>query len=249
MTRGKAAAIHLALSAVVVVAALSVVVLLWYPGAFFRGLGGAHLVALLGTVDVCLGPLVTLIVFDTRKKSLRFDLATIACVQAIALAYGSWVLFQARPAYVVFVKDVFKVATASELEDSQLAEASRPEFAIRPLTGPRIVAARLPASREELERLMFAGATYGIDLHQLPRYYVPYGEVRSEVLAASRALDGAKGALASDRSGALAEYVKDSGRPAGSFRYLPVISRRGEMSALVDASDAAVAAILPASAD
>ena len=249
MTRGRAAAIHLALSAVVLAPVLSVAVLLWYPGAFFRGLGGAHLAMLLVAVQLCLGPLVTFSVFVPGKKHLRFDLAAIAVLQAAALAYGTWVLFGARPAYVVFVKDAFKVATAIELEDAELAAASAPEYARLPRTGPRFLAARLPTSRDELERLMFAGATYGIDLHQLPRYYIPYAEGRMEILASSRPLEGPAGALAADRSGALAEYLRSSGRSAASLRHLPVLSRRGEMSALVDASDAGVVAVVRAAVD
>ena len=50
----------------------------WYPQPYFAAMGGATLILLLIGVDVVIGPLITLIVFDPKKKSLRFDLAVIA---------------------------------------------------------------------------------------------------------------------------------------------------------------------------
>ncbi|MBL8491059.1 MAG: hypothetical protein JNM82_09790 [Rhodocyclaceae bacterium] len=249
MSRYRAAALHLLISGAVIAGLLGIAVALWYPGAFFSGLGGAHLVATLGMVDICLGPLITLIIFDTRKPKLRYDLATVALVQAAALAYGGWVMFEARPVYSVFIKDVFKVARANELEEAELAQASRPEFARRPIDGPRFVASRLPASREEVERLLFAGVTQGIDLHQLPRYYIPYAEARQEILAAARPLGGPRGVLAGDRSGALAAALKSSGRKPESVRYLPLLGTRHEMSVLVDAASGEVVDVVDAAVD
>lgn len=250
MSRYRAAALHLLISGTVIAGMLGLAAALWYPGAFFSGLGGAHLVTTLGAVDICLGPLITLIIFDTRKPSLRYDLATIALLQAAALAYGGWVMFEARPAYAVFIKDVFKVARANELEEAELApQASRPEFARLPVTGPRFVASRLPASREELERLLFAGVTQGIDLHQLPRYYIPYADARQEILAAARPLAGPGGALAGDRSGALAAALQSSGRKPESVRHLPLLGARHEMSVLVDAGSGDVVDVVDAAID
>ena len=45
-------------------------------------------------IDVVLGPLLTLIVFHPKKKSLIWDLAVIVAVQLGALGYGVWVMAQ-----------------------------------------------------------------------------------------------------------------------------------------------------------
>ena len=47
------------------------------------------LILLMIGVDVVIGPLLTLIVFDPKKKHLKFDLVVIAALQLAALAYGS----------------------------------------------------------------------------------------------------------------------------------------------------------------
>jgi hypothetical protein len=58
----------------------------WYPQHYFAAMGGTTLILLLIGVDVVIGPLITLIVFDPKKKSLRFDLAVIAVLQLGALS-------------------------------------------------------------------------------------------------------------------------------------------------------------------
>lgn len=105
---------------------------------FFEALGGRRLIALIVGVHVVLGPLITLIVFDARKKIklLKFDLAAIVILQLAALAYGVHIAFQARPAYLLFVKDRFEIVTANQLEPEQLAKVTRPEFKTAPFSGP-----------------------------------------------------------------------------------------------------------------
>src|SRR5262249_31768987 len=87
-TRWQAAPIHLLISAAIATAVVSSMLLLWYPRPFFAAAGGATLLVLLIGVDVVLGPLLTLVVYDPRKKTLALDLAIIAALQLAALAYG-----------------------------------------------------------------------------------------------------------------------------------------------------------------
>jgi hypothetical protein len=107
-------------------------------------MGGMGLLKILVGVDVTIGPLLTLIIFDTRKKSLRFDLSVIAFLQIVALAYGVYIMFEARPVYTAFVKDRFEVVPADQLDAVDLAEgpaeyrmlSSRAANGGRPLPGP-----------------------------------------------------------------------------------------------------------------
>jgi hypothetical protein len=75
MSRWKASSIHLALSATIAVSVLALMLLLWYAPPFFSALGGYHLLLILLGVDVSLGPLITLIIFNPKKdrKALTFD--------------------------------------------------------------------------------------------------------------------------------------------------------------------------------
>jgi hypothetical protein len=49
--------------------------LTWYPPAFALAMGGLGLISILACVDICLGPLLTLVLWDVNKSSLRFDMA------------------------------------------------------------------------------------------------------------------------------------------------------------------------------
>ena len=97
MNRFRAAATHLGLSLLVASAIFLPVYFFWYPSALFDTAGGRDLFLLIAAVDVTLGPLLTLIVFRSGKKGLAFDLSIIAAMQLVALSYGVWVLFEARP--------------------------------------------------------------------------------------------------------------------------------------------------------
>jgi hypothetical protein len=72
-----------------------------------------------------LGPLITLIIFDTKKPRLKYDLATIAVLQVAALAYGSYIMFEARPVYTVFVGNQFQTVPATASTVTRLPARSR----------------------------------------------------------------------------------------------------------------------------
>ena len=73
--------IHLGISAALVAALGSTAYLLWYPPPYFEFDGGMNVMRLLLVVDVVLGPLLTLVVFQRGKKGLRRDLAVIGALQ------------------------------------------------------------------------------------------------------------------------------------------------------------------------
>jgi hypothetical protein len=158
---------------------------IWYPSPYFRAMGGDKLMLLLLGVDVVLGPLVTAIVFDRNKKSLKFDLGTIALIQLLALGYGSHVMFAARPVYNVFSIDRFDVVAANEIDPRLLARAKQAEFKSVPLFGPRIVAARMPENTDLRREIMFSSLA-GVDLQHYPECYLSIEKVTSEMLAVSR---------------------------------------------------------------
>ena len=89
LNRWQASALHLALSAAIAVLVVTLMLLVWYPQQYFTAMGGDTLILILIGVDVVVGPLITLIIFDPKKKGLRFDLAVIAALQLAALAYGA----------------------------------------------------------------------------------------------------------------------------------------------------------------
>ena len=65
--RVRASAAHFLFSAVLAAICVALVYLLWYPAPLGSMSGVSDLVVLMLGVDVVLGPLVTLVVFNTRK--------------------------------------------------------------------------------------------------------------------------------------------------------------------------------------
>jgi hypothetical protein len=70
-------------------------------------------------IDLILGPLLTLIVFNHNKSSLKFDLWVIALVQTAALIYGTWTIHQTRPIALAFINSNFSTLYAN----SDIAES------------------------------------------------------------------------------------------------------------------------------
>lgn len=238
MNRYRAAAIHLALSGLVAASVFLINRFLWYPDALFDRAGGRALFFLIAGVDVSIGPLITLIVFVPGKKGLAFDLVTIAILQLAALAYGTWVFFESRPAYIVFVKDRFELVRANEIADKDLDKAQSRAYADLPWTGPRTVGARIPKDPDEQFNLMMSAVGGGADIQAFPKYYVGYDEVRGEVL--SRAAPFARLRELNPRSAIeIDRLVATLGRPEAQLRFLPL--RAGpevDLTVVVDATRA-----------
>jgi hypothetical protein len=232
MSRWKAAAIHLGLSAAVATTIIVTMLSLWYPPPYFLLMGGTMLVVLIVGCDVVLGPLITAIIFKSGKKGLIFDLAVIAFLQSIALTYGLYTMFEARPVYTVFAVDRFEVTAANEISSSELERAS-PEYASLPLTGPRVVAAILPADPQERLGIAMRAMGGGTDIKALPRLYAPYKSIATTAAEKARPLAQLekKNPLVSAR--VIAELRNDPSAPHASG-YLPIVGRFRSMTAIVN---------------
>lgn len=105
--RYQAFAIHMALSLVIFFILLVCITLYWYPGILFDTGNGWKAIGIIVGIDLILGPLLTLIVFNHNKNTLKLDLAVIALIQIGALAYGTWTIHQTRPTALVFMSNKF----------------------------------------------------------------------------------------------------------------------------------------------
>lgn len=236
MTRWKASGLHLLISIGVAVVAIAGMLLVWYPWPLFEAAGGNELVMILTAVDVVIGPLLTLAVFRSGKWGLKFDLAVIAVLQVAALAYGAYVVFLARPAYIVFVKDRFEVAAAADIEPESLAQAVNPRYRNLPLLGPELVAADFPEDPKERQKLIDM-ALSGLDLHNFPKLFHPYESRAQMVLEKAQTLERfTKSEPASGK--VVAEYLASAGRKPQDYRYLLLRARRAWVAVLIDPKSA-----------
>lgn len=168
MTRWKAAAIHLAISAGVAGCAVVLFVLAWFPPPHFGTGGGLGLLRIIAMVDVVLGPLLTLVVYRAGKKGLRFDLTVIGLLQAGALAYGLSVAHGARAVYIVVTPDRATLVRASDVHPDPRPTLYREP----PFHGIQLVALRRLEGTER-SRMVEAVMDGAPDIDYRPAFYLP----------------------------------------------------------------------------
>ncbi len=103
MNRYQAFGIHFGISLLIFIGLVAMVFLVWYPGLLFDSEEGWKSLVLIAGVDLVLGPLLTLLVFNPGKKSLKFDLALIFVTQISALCAGSYTIHNNRPVAWVII--------------------------------------------------------------------------------------------------------------------------------------------------
>ena len=121
MNRYQAFAIHIAMSLIIFLVLLICITQYWYPGILFDTGNGWKAIALIVSIDLILGPLLTLIIFNPKKSSLKFDLWVIALIQTAALIYGSWTIHSSRPLAIAYINTSFVTfyANAENAQDIQ----------------------------------------------------------------------------------------------------------------------------------
>ncbi len=245
MSRLKAFLVHLTISATIAASVIAIMLLLWYSPPFFSALGGQQVLLILLGVDVSLGPLFTLIIFNPRKsrRALTFDLSVIAVLQASALIYGMSVVFVARPVYVVFSKNSFDLVTANMLSKEDIAKAKDPNYRRLPLTGPVYVYSEMPSGIKDRNEVVW-GTFSGKDLPQFPEYYMPYDEHMA--VAGRAAMPIAE--LRKLNPGHIADIddsIHASGRAESDIGFLPLRAKYHDQAVLVGRIDGKVLAVLP----
>lgn len=234
--RLNATGVHLLLSALVAILAFALVHFVWYPGEYWEMAGGRELFFLVVSVDVVLGPLITLAIFNPGKGlgRLKFDLSVVAALQMVALLYGLWTVSVARPVYLVFAGDRFNLVTAVALDPADIKQAEMPEFLHLPWTGPQMIGVRPAISQEEKLELI-SSAIAGKDVELRPKLYRPYDAM--EVASKARPIEALRLKTAGVDRTLLEAQLDAIGKPPESLRWLPVIAR-GDWIVLLDAATA-----------
>lgn len=240
----RASGIHMLISLGVAALAAALVFGLWYPYPYREISGGRSLFVMLTLVDVIMGPLLTLVVYNARK-SLReklLDFSIIGLLQLAALGYGLWTVAQARPVYLAFAFDRFNVVHAVDVEPETLS-AAPPELQQLPWDGPKTIAVRPLSVHEQMEVTL--AELQGAPAAARPLLWQPYAAARDRVLHASHPATTLYERFA-DQKAALDAAVQASGRPVAELRYLPLAGPRGEYwTVLLDAQSAEVRGFLP----
>lgn len=230
---------HLITSLVVAAASASIVFGLWYPHPYSTLSGGTELFLLLVSVDVAIGPLLSFVVYDRRKprKELVRDLAAVFLLQVAALVYGLHAVTQARPVWLAFEGQHFRVVSMADVQIQDLAEAPAP---LRRLswTGPRPVGVRLlsPEDSNYLQSIELALA--GVHPAFRPERWVEYQSQQEIVRGEAKPVSSLR---AGERGARLQEAMAATGVAQHVIGYLPLFGRNSEnWAVLIDMRDATV---------
>ncbi|MEM6818754.1 MAG: TfpX/TfpZ family type IV pilin accessory protein [Pseudomonadota bacterium] len=229
MSKLKAVALHFAVSFLIVATVFTFIFTQWYPAPFFTISGAASVLPILVGVDLVLGPLLTAIVYRPGKPSLRFDMTVIAIIQIAALSYGTNILFQERPQYLVFAVDRFVMLPARDLVRDSFAPIEACESSSSP---PCVVIAQIPDDLKAREQLMMRALETGVDIERLPEYWVSLAAAPERVLDRSASLNQLA-ALDPALQSEIDEIASRQDASAETLRYVPVVNKRLQGMALV----------------
>ena len=130
ISRKQAFLSHLGLSIIIFLVVLYFIVFHWYPQPFFTTDGGWQGVRLIAAVDIILGPLLTLIIFNPTKKELKMDVSIIAFIQIAALVSGLYVVHNERPVAKIFRDGTFHMVTAYDMTERDIAVSDLEKYRI-----------------------------------------------------------------------------------------------------------------------
>jgi hypothetical protein len=242
--RLKASGIHLGISLCIATAAAVLVFALWYPYPYREVSGGRELFLLVTTVDVILGPLITLAIFNRAKRTreLAIDLSVVGLIQLAALGYGLWTVAVARPVHLVFEVDRLRVVHALDIPE-ELFDRAPPGIRIEPWSGPTLLAVR-PFRNADESFSATMEALQGVQLASRPDLWQPYEAARTRILAAAKPVEALRRRMPA-QAGLVDAALKQAGRDAANTLYLPMVSRKFFWTALIDAQSADVVGFAP----
>lgn len=221
MPRRKAIVTHALVSLAVVSALLAIIFFVWYPYPFFRINGAANVLRTLVGVDLVLGPLLTVLLYKPGKKGLWIDMWFIAIVQLSALVYGTSVIYQERPQYLVFSVDRFVLLPAGDLAHDGSPIDACADSQAPPCTAVAVV----PNDVETRNELLRLSLEDGIELEQQPTYWRSLEAGRETVLEHAGRLPALARRTPAAAAGVDAVLRRQS-VDADALRWVPIVNKR-----------------------
>ncbi len=191
--RLKTFGLHLAASASVLTLLLGSLYLGWYRWPGWRLTDVTQVVTVLISVDLVLGPLMTLVIASNKKsrRVLSRDIGVIVAVQLCALIYGSTALWNGRPLYYAYSETILQLVQAYDISSDEAALARRQNPGLAPhwYNLPRWIWAPLPQDADESKKIVTAAITGGEDVVSMPRYFKTWDKGLPTLRAQLRKVD------------------------------------------------------------
>ncbi|MDQ0073248.1 hypothetical protein J2W34_005056 [Variovorax boronicumulans] len=237
----KAALIHMLGCLLVAIVVAILVFGIWFPYPYNSIEGGRQLFLIAVAVDAVCGPLLTAVIFSPLKKisELTRDISLVVIIQIAALAYGLHIVASARPVFLAFEHDRFRVVSAVEINTHDLPNAL-PEFQNLSLKGPRLIGVRVPKPGDDDYLSSVEQSLNGVETSLRPKLWRPYSEQEELVKNKLQSLPSLK-SRRHENLLAIDAAVGKLSLPEASIGYLPVVGRtRSGWIALVSRNDARV---------
>ncbi len=236
-TKAKVALLHLALSIIIALLLFGFIYTTWYPGGLIHYTGALKIIIIIFFVDITLGPFLTFIVYNEKKKELKRDICIVISLQFFALVYGVHVIGSSRPAYIVFAVDRFEIAYTNQLTDKELGKVTRPAFQERPglWDRPTWISAELPSDPVELNDLIFESIG-GRDLAQTPKYYRPLINAKKKIIEKSKAMN--------PEQELIFKKIENISEPHSKYVVIPMVGKYEDYSVILDTIDLTIKAVL-----
>lgn len=225
--RLRAFSYHLIISLLIASLSMLLVFGIWYESPLAKASGVGHIFAILVTIDVIIGPLMTLFIATEQKPKqlLKQDLIIIGFIQLSALFYGLYTIAIGRPAFIVFDTHRFQLVAVNELNDEPNMDYSK--FPIS-LLGAPIVAVKEPTNEEERSKRLFNELQSGISPATQRHLYEDYdNKQQKRALSWTRSTTELKKFNSSKDLEVLVQY------PEGT-RFLPMLSPEVDMTVLIN---------------
>jgi hypothetical protein len=148
-----AALTHFLFSVIVFAFFVGVLLVFWFPNPYFSASGGWQGLRIVAAVDLALGPLITLIIFNTKKprKELMTDIGIIVVIQFAALFWGLKAVYDQHPIAVAFLDSSFYTVPAAALQGQDSERSDLERFGAK---SPVFVFVQRPDSGAELDRFI-----------------------------------------------------------------------------------------------
>jgi hypothetical protein len=246
-SRLKVSGWHFACSAGLLLLVLGTLYLGWYrwPGWYLTGV--LQVVPVMVAVDVVLGPLMTLLIANPKKstRELARDIACIATVQLVALAYGTVTLWGGRPLYYSFSENELSVTQAMDMQPEAIEQGRKlnPAFAPHWYSLPRWIWAPLPQDRNTAQEIVGAAISGGSDVTALPRYFKDWQQGLPELRKQLKKLDDV-GYFSRNQRKILRQRMEAQGFPPDEPIAMPMTGHGVPLLAVFDPKTLTIRALL-----
>jgi hypothetical protein len=236
----KAAAIHLSISIALGLLVLGLVFFGWYRDQLAAVEGVGSILFIMLGIDIVLGPLMTLLVYAPKKKTLKLDLTLIGLVQLCFLLYGLYTVEIGRPAFVVFDQNRFETVAYADLSEparQQLKDNTDPLIS-RSWFGPVWIATVLPDDPALRDKLISEAFQGGAELSLQPKYYRALSAVVPALLAEAKPVSQLKSIKGNDPAMIDKALISIKRADSTTVKFLPLKGKKLDSAVFIDASSA-----------